>query len=136
MNTTFPDLRIETIDGGNFRLSQQDFSGNECAIDLHPAHVRYLAERLDLIPKVSPTSSVMNATLTRRLGVLQYRLNHLENYMRNHSDHKHADYRYETDYCTATSELADEFIADLIEPMQSPGLKTNLIQKSKSQLSL
>ena len=41
------------------------------------------------------------------------RIDHLADYMPDHSDHKHANLDYELTYATATADIAAEFVAEL-----------------------
>ncbi|MDP3497943.1 MAG: hypothetical protein Q8R84_09845 [Candidatus Nitrotoga sp.] len=46
MNNQFYDLNIETLDDGTIRLEQRDYCGESMILDLHPAQVAYIADRL------------------------------------------------------------------------------------------
>lgn len=52
-------------------------------------------------------------TLARRLRTLAFHIDFLYDYIKNHSDHRHADLSFELVKVTALSEMADEFCADL-----------------------
>ena len=45
--------------------------------------------------------------------MLAGRIEHLADYLRNHSDYKHANLDYELTYSNATADIATEFVAEL-----------------------
>lgn len=121
-----PELNIEPLDEkGCLILLEQDSGGNTDRVVIHPIHLRYMAEKFGLIPTSKPHAAKTIATLTRRLLVLRDRLDHLADFLANHSDSKHADLSYEQTYATATADIAEEFCAELIDghansaPLQS-----------------
>lgn len=118
LNDNIPELKIERMDDGHgdgLILLEQDSGGNVDRVAIHPIHLRYMAEKMGLVETSDPAAQKTIATLTRRLRVLCYRVDHLAHWLTNHSDHKHADLSYEMTYATATSEIADEFCADLVD---------------------
>ncbi|MFZ1545612.1 MAG: hypothetical protein WAT12_00690 [Candidatus Nitrotoga sp.] len=46
MNNQFYDLKVETLNDGTIQLEQRDYCGESVIIDLHPAQVAYIADRL------------------------------------------------------------------------------------------
>ena len=119
MNDSIPDLKIEHITDGvgdGLIMLTQDNSGNVDSVAIHPIHLRYMAEKLGLIQTIEPKAQKTIATLMRQLLALRERIDHLADWLANHSDHKHADLSYEMTYATATADIADEFCFDLIEP--------------------
>jgi hypothetical protein len=116
MNDSIPELKIELIDdglGAGLILLEQDCGGNVDRVAIHPIHLRYMAENFGLIESSDPAAQKTIATLTRRLLALQFRIEHIQNWLANHSDHQHADLSYELTYATATADIAAEFCADL-----------------------
>lgn len=113
MNLTIPCVRIEA--DGDEILIEQDLGGDIHRVSLHSLHVRYMAEQLGLVATSDPTATQRIDALSRRLRVLRDRLDRLTDYLLNHSDHAHADLDWEVTYCTATLDIADEFVADLVE---------------------
>jgi len=115
MNANIPELKIERMDDdhGTLILLEQDSGGQIDRVAVHPLHLRYMAEQIGLIETSDPQAARTIARLERRLRVLRDRIDHLNNWMANYSDHKHADLSYEVTYITATMDIADEFCADL-----------------------
>ena len=119
MNDYIPDLKIELIDDGvgdGLIMLTQDNCGNVDSMAIHPMHLRYMAEKMGLIESSDPKAQKTIATLTRQLLALRERIDHLANWLANHSDHKHADLSYEMTYATATADIAEAFCYDLSEP--------------------
>jgi hypothetical protein len=115
MNDSIPELKIEhMIDGTGegLILLEQDSGGNIDRVAIHPVHLRYMAEKMGLIETADPQAARTIAKLERRLRLLRDRIDHMGNYLANHSDHRHADLSYEVTYMTATADLADEFCAE------------------------
>lgn len=124
LNDNIPELKIELLDDGKGEaliLQEQDSSGNVDRVAIHPIHLRYLAEKMGLIETSDPTARKTIATLTRRLLLLNQRIQHLDNWLRTFSDTKHADLTYELGFSGGTSDMAAEFCAELedAEPQES-----------------
>ena len=111
---SIPHLNIEVLDNGNIRL-ENDSMGDCYAVDLHPIHLRHIAEKMGLVELSDAQAQKTIATLTRRLLVLHERIDHMAYWLANHSDNKHADLSYEQTYATATADIAEEFCAELEE---------------------
>ena len=117
MNDNIPDLKIEMMNDGQgdgLILLEQDSGGNIDRVAIHPIQLRYMAEKMGLVESSDPTTQKTIATLTRRLHLLRERIDHLANWLANHSDTQHADLSYEQTYSTATADIADEFCAELM----------------------
>jgi hypothetical protein len=115
MNDNIPELKIEQMidgTGEGLILLEQDSGGNIDRVAIHPIHLRYMAEKMGLIETADPQAVQAIAKLERRLRLLRDRIEHMGNYLANHSDHRHADLSYEVTYMTATADLADEFCAE------------------------
>ncbi len=114
MNERFEQLTIEIADDdkGRFIILRQEDCGNSDTVTIHPMHLRYMAAKFGLVETSDPQASKTIATLKRRLLVLHERIEFLQGYLANHSDHKHADLSYEVTYATATLDIADEFCAE------------------------
>lgn len=114
--------RIADEDGEAIRLTQQEDSCYDPdTIVIHPWQLRAVCEQLAIIPSDQQSAKTI-ATLTRRLGLLRDRIDHLASYLANHPDAKHADLSYEQTYATATADLANEFCEELeaySPPLQS-----------------
>jgi hypothetical protein len=117
MKERFEQLTIEIADDdkGRFIILRQEDCGNSESVAIHLMHLRYMAEKFGLIETSDPQADKTIATLKRRLTALHARIEHLQGYLSNHSDHKHADLSYEVTYATATLEIADEFCAEFDE---------------------
>ena len=111
-----PDLTISTTTAGLIELEQQNGLDEPDRIEVHPIHIRHIAETMGLVSTSDPQAARTIATLQRRLRVLLDRINHLDDWLHQHSDMEHADLSYEQTYSMATWELAREFCADLDEP--------------------
>ena len=85
---------------------------------IHPWQLRAVCEQFEIIAADKQAAKTIT-TLTRRLLVLSDRVDHLANYLANHSDSKHADLSYEQTFARATADIAAEFCAEL-EDMGSP----------------
>lgn len=79
---------------------------------IHPWQLRAVCEQFGIIAS-DPQAEKTIATLTRRLMVLRDRIDHLADFLANHSDSKHADLSFEQTYATATAEIADEFCKEM-----------------------
>lgn len=112
---TIPHLNIEVLPGGLIRLENESM-GDSYAVDVHPLQIRHIAEKIGLVREVSafdadPLRKVIE--LQRRLLALKDRIDHLGEYLALHSDHRHADLSYETNYATATADICDAYCSDL-----------------------
>jgi hypothetical protein len=117
MDDDIPHLKIERggdgIGAGLILLEQEGGHGGPVdRIALHPIHLRHLAERAGLITATDLQTTRTIATLVRRLKVLRDRIEHLDYWLNNLSDSKHADLSYEQTYARATADIADEFCAE------------------------
>jgi hypothetical protein len=135
LNDNFPDLKIElmTDEQGSLIILEQDSCGNVDRVAIHPIHIRHMAEKMGLIEANDPTARKTIATLTRRLLALNDRIIHLDYWLTNHSDSKHADLSYEQTYAMATADIAAEFCAELVgteppamTPAPAPTVKASL----------
>jgi hypothetical protein len=116
LNDNFPELKIEQMNDGmgeGLILLEQDSCGQVDRVSIHPVHLRYMAEKFGLIETADPQAAKTIAKLERRLRLLRDRIDHLGNWLTNVSDREHADLDYEITYIEATSDLADEFCADM-----------------------
>lgn len=115
MNDQIPELKIERIadQHGTLILLEQDNGGNVDRVAIHPLHLRYMAEQFGLVPTSDPDGARTIATLQRRLRLLRDRIDHLSDWLANHSDSERADLTYEMTYANATSDIANEFCAGM-----------------------
>lgn len=97
--------------------------GDSYIVDLHPIHLRYIAEKTGLVREVFASEADalrMVVKLKRRLLVLKARIDHLGQFLSCFSDSEHADLEYEQTYATATADICDEFCADLDDICSGP----------------
>jgi hypothetical protein len=137
LNANFPDLKIELMTEGEsdgLILLEQSSGGNIDRVAVHPIHIRHMAEKMGLIETNDPTARKTIAILARRMLALNDRIIHMAYWLTNHSDSKHADLSYEQEYALATSDIAAEFCAELVEtetpmmtPTPAPTVKASLI---------
>lgn len=87
---------------------------------IHPWQLRAVCEQFGIIAS-DPQAAKTIATLTRRLMVLNERVNHLASYLTNQSG-KDAGLTYAHSYAMATADIAAEFCAELMDapPCDSP----------------
>lgn len=114
---THHELTVEWVDDNRGRaimLTQPtDNYDDPGAVLVHPWQLRAVCEQFGIIASEPQTAKTI-ATLSRRLLVLRDRIASLQHYLQNHSDHRHADLSYEVTYATATTEIAEEFCAELV----------------------
>jgi hypothetical protein len=116
LNDNIPELKIEFMADGmgdGLILLEQDSCGNIDRVAIHPIHLRYMAEKMGLVETSDPSAHKTIAMLTRRLQLLNHRIQHLDNWLRNYSDSKHADLTYEQTYSGGTADMATEFCIEL-----------------------
>ena len=115
---THHELTAEWVDdkqGRAIMLTQPADNYDEPGTVLvHPWQLRAVCEQFGITAS-DPQAAKTIAVLTRRLMVLYERVDHLANYLANHSDSKHADLSYEQTYAAATADIAAEFCADLLD---------------------
>ena len=119
-----PNLNIERMDDGIgdglIILEQDDNCGTVHSLAIHPIHLRYMAEKMGLVETNDPQACKTIARLSRQLLTLNERIQHLDKCLGN-CLHDHLD--YEQSYAEATSDIAREFCADLVDmpsPMAQP----------------
>ena len=121
LNDNIPELKIEFMadgTGDGLILLEQDSCGNVDRVAIHPIHLRYMVEKMGLIETSDPTARKTIATLTRRLQLLNSRIQHLDNWLRTLSDTDHADLNYEIGFSGGTADMAAEFCAELVDTEQ------------------
>lgn len=115
---TFHEVTAELLTddhGTAVQLTQPCGVDEPSTVLLHPLQLRHFAERFAGMEPVGWMTSEPVKTLARRLRTLAFHTDFLYDYIKNHSDHKHANLSYELTKVTALSEMADEFCADLPE---------------------
>ena len=131
LNIDIPGISIEVLDNGNLRLEDKSYS-EFAIVDIHPIHLRLMAEKLGFVREVSASEADTLRTcaeLRRRLLALKERVDHLGEYLALHSDHRHADLTYETTYATATVDICEAYCADFPERVGNAGGNAESVTK-------
>ncbi len=118
MNANIPSLTITATTNGLIELEQQNGLDEPDRIEIHPLHLRYMAEKMGLVRDMSATevdALRMVDKLARRIRLLSERVSHLGEYLALYSDSAHADLSYEQTCANATADLADEFVREIEE---------------------
>jgi len=115
---SIPAVDIELLDGGTVRVTDKSDPGQDYSVDLHPIHLRLIAERLGLMATVSDTEAQalrMVDKLVRRMGVLHERILQLDRWLWDQTDFEDANIETEIWFSAATLELSNEFRAEIAE---------------------
>lgn len=118
MQDDIPDLKFELVEDGTGEgliLLTQDEKGDPGRVAIHPLHLRYMAEKFGLLKSNDSAAARAIAQQARRLRLLAERIEHLNDWLHEHSDTRHADFTYEQTYSQATADLAEEFLEDIDE---------------------
>jgi len=75
-----PELAIEPCDDGTLLL-EQDAGGQVDRVQVHPLHIRLIAERFGLAPTGDPTATRTIATLQRRLRLVREEVELLDSWL-------------------------------------------------------
>jgi len=112
---THHELTAEWVNdncGRAILLTQSDDSLDEpCSVLVHPWQLRAVCEQFGIVASDQQAAKTI-ATLMRRMAGLRDRVDHLADWMTQHSDHKHADLTYETTQLQAMQDLAREWCRD------------------------
>ena len=106
-------------------------SPSSYTVDLHPVHLRHIAEKMGLIATSAPQALKTIAALQRRMLALHDRIENLSDWMARYSDHKHADLSHETTQLNAMADLAREWCHDFDEPEQDAYIATPTTNNEK-----
>lgn len=115
-------LAAEEVNDGSgpaIMLTQQEGIEDAHVVRVHPWQLRAVCEQFGIIasnPQVEKTIAI----LTRRIQLLNGRIQHLDNWLRTFSDSDHADLTYEMSYSGGTADMAEEFCAELTEILATP----------------
>ena len=131
MNTEIPHLKIERLANGCIRL-ENEAAGESYVVDIHPLHLRYMAEKLGLAREMSASEADALRTidkLARRLNVLHDRIYQMDRWLWEHPDATDADISIEIWYSAATLELSNEFQAEIAESHQVTPRRASVASK-------
>lgn len=135
MSEEIPHLNIERLPNGNLRLENESM-GDSYVVDVHPVHVRLLAEQLGLIATGSapgadaPTYAEQARDIDRlkrnMLRVREHALQ-LQHKFANEADWEHADLTFEMGLINtlvdvldmAVDDFADDFTSSAPDPWRS-----------------
>lgn len=97
---------------------------------VHPWQLRAVCEQFGITAS-DPQAANAIATLTRRMLLLNERIQHLDHWLRTYSDTKHADLTYELGFSGGTSDMAAEFCAELTDASAVPATPSPLTPKEE-----
>ncbi|MDQ0084562.1 biotin operon repressor [Variovorax boronicumulans] len=113
-----PQVEIELLEGGNVRVTDKSDFNQDYSVDLHPIHLRLIAEKMGLVREMSASEADalrMVDKLARRIGVLQERILQLDKWLWEHPDPDCADIGTEIWFSAGTLDLANEFLLEIGE---------------------
>jgi len=108
---------IELLENGNVRVTTSDLQ-DQYQVDLHPMHLRFIAEKLGLVREMSASEADalrMVDKLARRLRVLHGRIEQMHKWLSENNDLECADINVEYWFSDGTLDLANEFLRELDE---------------------
>jgi hypothetical protein len=123
MNEFIPHLNIESLENGNLRLENESV-GDSYVVDLHPIHIRLLAEKLGLIaspaePSAEQPTFAEQARDVDRLkrNMLRVRENalQLQDKFATGADWAHADLTFEMSLINTLVHLLDMAVDDFAD---------------------
>lgn len=108
---------LESGDGPEVMLTQDEGGLGEppMTVMLHPWQLRSICEKFGIVMATEEDAREL-AAMRRRMTILRDRIDALLNYMREHSDNRHADLSFELLSLGAVSDLAGEWCADFDQP--------------------
>jgi hypothetical protein len=123
MLTKIYDLAYEIEENGNVQLEQEAGFGEVSRIELHPIHVRLLAEKVGILPPSSNLEADRTiARLCRQMRVLHERIDRLDDWLNTAAQRGREDLENETAYSFATWELSREWLLELPDSRPSDAL--------------
>ena len=114
---THHDLVAEEVNdqhGQAILLTQQDGLEEPRSVIVHPWQLRAVCEQFRIVASDAQAAKTIQ-TLQRRMKGLLGRIEHLAEWMTNHSDQRHADFTYEITQLQALQDLADEWCAEFAD---------------------
>lgn len=118
---THHDLVAEEVNdehGHAILLTQQDGLEEPRSVLVHPWQLRAVCEHFGIVASDEQASKTIQ-TLQRRMKGLLGRIEHLAEWMTNHSDQRHADLTYEITQLQALQDLASEWCEDFADNMRT-----------------
>lgn len=105
-----PELTIEPCEDGTLLLVQ-DAGGNVDRVQVHPLHIRLIAERFGLASSSDPTAIRTIATLQRRVLLIRQQVNQLYEWLHEETGAEGARIE-ELTLCSSIRAMLNEFVAD------------------------
>lgn len=99
-------------------LTQQDGIDEPRTVLVHPWQLRAVCEQFGIIASDDQAAKTIY-TLQRRMTGLFGRIEHLAEWMTNHSDQRHADLTYEITQLQALQDLASEWCGDFSDNVRT-----------------
>lgn len=120
---THHDLVAEEVNdehGHAILLTQQDGLEEPRSVIAHPWQLRAVCEHFGIVASDEQAAKTIQ-TLQRRMKGLLGRIEHLAEWMTNHSDQRHADLTYEITLLQALQDLASEWCGDFADNLRTEG---------------
>lgn len=120
---THHDLVAEEVNdehGHAILLTQQDGLEEPRSVIAHPWQLRAVCEHFGIVASDEQAAKTVQ-TLQRRMKGLLGRIEHLAEWMTNHSDQRHADLTYEITLLQALQDLASEWCGDFADNLRTEG---------------
>lgn len=99
-------------------LTQQDGIEEPQSVLVHPWQLRAVCEEFGIVASDEQSEKTIQ-TLQRRMNGLLGRIEHLAEWMTNHSDQRHADLTYEITLLQALQDLANEWCAEFADNVRT-----------------
>lgn len=118
---THHDLAAEQVNdehGHAILLTQQDGLEEPRSVIVHPWQLRAVCEHFGIVASDEQAAKTIQ-TLQRRMKGLLGRIEHLAEWMTNHSDRRHADLTYEITLLQALQDLASEWCGDFADNVRT-----------------
>lgn len=113
-----PGVEVELLDSGNIRVTDKSDFNQDYSVDLHPIHLRLIAERMGLARELSASEAEalrMVDKLARRMALLHERIKQVHAWMWQNKDFDQCDINVEAWHIDATLDLSKEFQAEIEE---------------------
>lgn len=112
-------------------LTQQDGIEEPQSVLVHPWQLRAVCEQFGIIASDEQAAKTIH-TLQRCMKGLLGRIDHLAEWMTNHSDQRHADLTYEIAQLQALQDLANEWCAEFADDARTESGQTAGIPQSEA----